>query len=188
MLPFVVFPRATVCAPCGDDVEIGCAADWQDTARNITGSMMNRYTDLLRRVSPEPNEVAFLHEASNRLDDAIEQHFGGTVAQINVLFSPTMRSSNSRTAASRLRSSAGTGTRSISADSYFRALPVASHLPHRPVPLLTARLGAAPIRTQHDSHFQPISPILDAELPFGTGKLQWIRLNAIALQPPRPDF
>ena len=30
----------------------------------ITGSMMNRYTDLLRRVSPEPNEVAFLHEAS----------------------------------------------------------------------------------------------------------------------------
>jgi hypothetical protein len=43
----------------------------------ITGSMMNRYTDLLRRVSPEPNEVAFLHEASNRLDDAIEQHFGG---------------------------------------------------------------------------------------------------------------
>jgi len=49
----------------------------------ITGSMMNRYTDLLRRVSPEPNELAFLHEASNRLDDAIEQHFGGTVAQIN---------------------------------------------------------------------------------------------------------
>jgi hypothetical protein len=38
---------------------------------------------LLRRVSPEPNELAFLHEASNRLDDAIEQHFGGTVAQIN---------------------------------------------------------------------------------------------------------
>jgi hypothetical protein len=33
----------------------------------ITGSMMNRYTDLLRRVSPEPNEVTFLHEASNRL-------------------------------------------------------------------------------------------------------------------------
>src|SRR6201997_3976069 len=42
----------------------------------ITGSMMNRYTDLLRRVSPEPNELAFLHEASNRLDEAIEQHFG----------------------------------------------------------------------------------------------------------------
>jgi hypothetical protein len=34
----------------------------------ITGSMMNRYTDLLRRVSPEPNELAFLHEASNRLE------------------------------------------------------------------------------------------------------------------------
>jgi len=49
----------------------------------ITVSMMNRYTDLLRRVSPEPNELAFLHEASNRLDDAIEQHFGGAVAQIN---------------------------------------------------------------------------------------------------------
>jgi hypothetical protein len=49
----------------------------------ITGSMMNRHTDLLRRVSTEPNEVAFLHEASNRMDDAIEQHFGGTVAQIN---------------------------------------------------------------------------------------------------------
>ncbi len=28
------FPRATVCAPCGDDVEIGCAADWQDAVRN----------------------------------------------------------------------------------------------------------------------------------------------------------
>jgi hypothetical protein len=28
------FPRATVCAPCGDDVEIGCAADRQDTVRN----------------------------------------------------------------------------------------------------------------------------------------------------------
>jgi hypothetical protein len=49
----------------------------------ITGSMMNRYTHLLRRVSPEPDEVTFLHEASNRLDDAIEQHFGGTVAQIH---------------------------------------------------------------------------------------------------------
>lgn len=48
-----------------------------------TGSMIKRYTGSLRRVSPEPNEVAFLHEASNRLDDAIEQHFGGTVAQIN---------------------------------------------------------------------------------------------------------
>jgi hypothetical protein len=45
----------------------------------ITGSMINRYTDLLRRISPEPNEVAFLHEASNRLDDAMEQHFGGAV-------------------------------------------------------------------------------------------------------------
>jgi hypothetical protein len=54
----------------------------------ITGSMMNRYTDLLRRVSPEPNEVAFLHEASNRLDDAIEQHFSGTVAQINGKMTP----------------------------------------------------------------------------------------------------
>jgi len=31
----------------------------------ITGSMMNRYTDLLTRVSPEPNEGAFLHEASS---------------------------------------------------------------------------------------------------------------------------
>jgi hypothetical protein len=49
----------------------------------ITGSMMNRYTDLLTRVSPEPNEVAFVHEASNRLDDAIELHFGGTVAHID---------------------------------------------------------------------------------------------------------
>src|SRR6201984_2162520 len=49
----------------------------------ITGSMMNRYTDLLRRVSPEPNEVAFLHEASDRLDQAIEQHFGGDIGQIN---------------------------------------------------------------------------------------------------------
>jgi Protein of unknown function (DUF3800) len=49
----------------------------------ITGSMMSRYTDLLRRISPEPNEIALLHEASDRLDEAIEQHFGGTVAQIN---------------------------------------------------------------------------------------------------------
>jgi hypothetical protein len=49
----------------------------------IVGSMMNRYTDLLRRLSPEPIELAFLHEASDRLDNAIEQHFGGMVAHIN---------------------------------------------------------------------------------------------------------
>jgi len=49
----------------------------------ITGSMMNRYADLVRRVSPEPTELAFLHEASDRLDQQIERHFGGTVAQIN---------------------------------------------------------------------------------------------------------
>jgi hypothetical protein len=49
----------------------------------IAGAMMNRYTDLLRRVSPEPNELAFLHEASDRLDQLIEEHFVGTVAQIN---------------------------------------------------------------------------------------------------------
>jgi hypothetical protein len=49
----------------------------------ITGAMMNRYTDLLGRVSPEPNELAFLHEASDRLDKLIEKHFGGAVAQIN---------------------------------------------------------------------------------------------------------
>jgi hypothetical protein len=49
----------------------------------MVGAMMNRYTDLMRRVSPEPNELAFLHEASDRLDQLIEKHFGGTVAQIN---------------------------------------------------------------------------------------------------------
>jgi hypothetical protein len=65
----------------------------------ITGSMMNRYTDLLRRVSPEPNEVAFLHEASNRLDNAIEQHFGGTVAQINGKMIPVHKGSSENGAA-----------------------------------------------------------------------------------------
>jgi hypothetical protein len=49
----------------------------------IAGAMMNRYTDLLRRVSPQPNELAFLHEASDRLDQLVQKHFGGTVAQIN---------------------------------------------------------------------------------------------------------
>ena len=49
----------------------------------IVGSMMNRYSDLLRRVSPEPNELAFLHEASHRLDQAFEQYFGGMVAHVN---------------------------------------------------------------------------------------------------------
>ena len=49
----------------------------------VAGAMMNRFTDLLRRISPEPNEVAFLHEASDRLDRLIERHFGGTVVQIN---------------------------------------------------------------------------------------------------------
>jgi hypothetical protein len=54
------------------------------TPLDITArAMMNRYTDLLRRVSPEPNEVAFLHEASDRLDQLIEKHFGATVAQID---------------------------------------------------------------------------------------------------------
>ena len=47
------------------------------------GALMNRYRDLLMRCSPEPNEVAFLHEASDRLDQLVEKHFGGAVVQIN---------------------------------------------------------------------------------------------------------
>src|SRR6185437_3336966 len=30
-----------------------------------------------------PNEVAFLHEASDRCDQLVEKHLGGTVVQIN---------------------------------------------------------------------------------------------------------
>ena len=74
LMPCQSFSASNGLRALWDDVEIGCAADWQDAVRIIPGSMMNRYTDLLRRVSPEPNELAFLHEASNRLDDAIEQH------------------------------------------------------------------------------------------------------------------
>jgi hypothetical protein len=46
-------------------------------------SLANRFQDLLRRVSPELNELALLHEASNRCDQLVEKYLGGTVAQIN---------------------------------------------------------------------------------------------------------
>jgi hypothetical protein len=49
----------------------------------VAGALINRYRDLLSRVSPEPNEVAFLHEASDRCDQLVEKHLGGTVVQIN---------------------------------------------------------------------------------------------------------
>jgi hypothetical protein len=48
----------------------------------VAGALINRYRDLLSRVSPEPNEVAFLHEASDRCDQLVEKHLGGTVVQI----------------------------------------------------------------------------------------------------------
>jgi hypothetical protein len=47
------------------------------------GSLLNRLRDLLMRCSPEPDEVALLHEASDRCDQLVEKHLGGTVAQIN---------------------------------------------------------------------------------------------------------
>ena len=46
------------------------------------GALYNRFRDLLSRVVPEPNEVAFLHEASDRCDRLVEKHFGGTVVRI----------------------------------------------------------------------------------------------------------
>jgi hypothetical protein len=60
-----------------------CAASRHHAVGNMTGSMINRNTDLLRRVSPQPSEMAPLQEASDRLDQLIDGHFGGTVAQIN---------------------------------------------------------------------------------------------------------
>jgi hypothetical protein len=48
-----------------------------------TRSLANRFQDLLGRVSPEPNEMALLHEASNRCDQLVQEYLGGTVAQIN---------------------------------------------------------------------------------------------------------
>jgi hypothetical protein len=49
----------------------------------VAGALINRYRDLLSRVLPEPDEVAFLHEASDRLDQLVQRHLGGTVVQIN---------------------------------------------------------------------------------------------------------
>jgi hypothetical protein len=46
-------------------------------------TLANRFQDLLRRVLPEPNEVALLHEASDRCNQLIQKHLGGTVVQIN---------------------------------------------------------------------------------------------------------
>jgi hypothetical protein len=46
-------------------------------------SLANRFQDLLRRVLPEPNEVALLHEVSDRCDQLIARVFGRTVVQIN---------------------------------------------------------------------------------------------------------
>jgi Protein of unknown function (DUF3800) len=46
-------------------------------------ALANRFQDLLRRVSPEPNEVALLHEASDRCNQLIQKYLGGTVVRIN---------------------------------------------------------------------------------------------------------
>src|SRR5579872_1782257 len=78
-----VFPRATICVPYGDDVEIGLLPAGKTPLEIITGSMTNRYTDLLRRVSPEPNEVAFLHRLQIGWMTLPNNIFGGTVVQIN---------------------------------------------------------------------------------------------------------
>jgi hypothetical protein len=47
------------------------------------GLLRNRFQDLLSRLSPEPQEVAFLHESSARCDQLVERHFGSNVVQVN---------------------------------------------------------------------------------------------------------
>jgi hypothetical protein len=47
------------------------------------GLLRNRFQDLLSRLSPEPQEVAFLHESASRCDHLVERHFGSNVVQIN---------------------------------------------------------------------------------------------------------
>lgn len=49
----------------------------------ITGTLANRFKDILSRASPEPNETALLHEASDRCDQLVEKHFGSMVISIN---------------------------------------------------------------------------------------------------------
>lgn len=49
----------------------------------ITGTLANRLKDILSRALPEPNEVALLHEASDRCDQLVEKHFGGMVVNIS---------------------------------------------------------------------------------------------------------
>jgi hypothetical protein len=46
------------------------------------GALNNRFSGLLSRLSPEPNEVAFLHEASERGDRLVEKHFGRNVVSV----------------------------------------------------------------------------------------------------------
>jgi uncharacterized protein DUF3800 len=46
-------------------------------------SLAKRWQDLLGRLSPAPNEVALLHEASERCDQLVERAFGGTVVEID---------------------------------------------------------------------------------------------------------
>jgi hypothetical protein len=46
------------------------------------GLLRNRFQDLLSRLSPVAQEVAFLHESSSRCDKLVERHFGGNVVQI----------------------------------------------------------------------------------------------------------
>jgi hypothetical protein len=48
----------------------------------VAKALNNRFADLLSRLSPEPNEVAFLHEASERCDRLVERHFGGNGVSI----------------------------------------------------------------------------------------------------------
>ena len=51
-------------------------------------ALANRFQDLLMRVLPEPDEVALLHEASDRCDRLVARVFGGTVVQINYKQAP----------------------------------------------------------------------------------------------------
>ncbi len=54
------------------------------TPYDITaGLLRNRFQDLLSRLSPLPQEVAFLHESSSRCDQLVERHFGSNVVQID---------------------------------------------------------------------------------------------------------
>jgi hypothetical protein len=57
----------------------------------FAGALINRYRDLPLRIAPAPNEVAFLHEASDRCDQLVENDWAELSSRSTTISSPYMK-------------------------------------------------------------------------------------------------